>query len=124
MRPLLVLTTALALGCTQTAGDAELRATPVWVRSHNRSAVDVYLLCGDRDARWLGEIGGMGSDALEIPPGQPYCAPGLNFFLVHRLSERGYWVGPFRCTGRDLVELVIEKYAGLSSARVSRDVTY
>jgi hypothetical protein len=61
--------------------------------------VDVYLLCGDRDAQWLG-------------------ARGWNFFLVVRRSGRGYWAGPIRPGPGAAVELVIEKYAGLSSARL------
>jgi hypothetical protein len=39
--------------------------------------------------------------------------------LVRR-NGRGYWVGPFRHRGAR-VELVIEKYAGLSSARLIED---
>ena len=120
MRPLVLLAALLSLGCAHLPREATPRATPVWVRSHNRSAVDVYLLCGDRDARWLGEVRGKGSGALEIPAGRPGCPRGLNFFLVHRLSSRGYWVGPIR-PGGALVELVIEKYAGLSQVRVGRD---
>ena len=46
---------------------------------------------------------------------------GLNFFLVVQESGRGYWVGPFRPERRAHVDLVIEKYAGLSSAYLTRE---
>jgi hypothetical protein len=82
--------------------------------------VDVYLLCHDRNPRWLGQVSERTTDALEIPAPQEYCARGFNFFLVVRSSGRGYWVGPFQPAPGGQVELVIEKYAGLSSARVSR----
>jgi hypothetical protein len=80
--------------------------------------VDVYLLCGDRDAQWLGEVPVTGADVFAMPAGQPYCARGWNFFLVVRRSGRGYWAGPIRPGPGAAVELVIEKYAGLSSARL------
>jgi hypothetical protein len=64
----------------------------------------------------LGAISEHGSDAFEIPAGQRVCASGLNFFLLVRNKGRGYWVGPFRPDRGDAVDLVIEKYAGLSSA--------
>jgi hypothetical protein len=76
------------------------------------------LLCGDRDARWLGTIGVKGSDAFEIPAGLPTCVRGLNFFLVVQKMNRGYWVGPFRPLPSQAVDLVVEKYAGLSTARL------
>jgi hypothetical protein len=38
---------------------------------------------------------------------------------VLRNGGRGYWAGPVRPRNGNLVELVIEKYAGLSSARVA-----
>lgn len=121
MRPMVALATVLSLGCALPPGGTDPGPASVWVRSHNRSAVDVYLLCDDRDARWLGEVSGKGGDALAIPAGQPYCVRGLNFFLVVHGSGRGYWVGPFWPRRDAHVELVIEKYAGLSSARVLRD---
>ena len=118
MKALVALATCLSLGCALAPGHIETVPIPVWVRSHNRSPVEVYLLCGDRDARWLGTVGVNGSDGFEIPAGQPPCGQGLNFFLVVRNYGRGYWVGPFRPLRRQAVNLVIEKYAGLSSARV------
>jgi hypothetical protein len=121
MRTRLGLAMVLSAGCALAPGGPEPGPTPVSVRSHNRSAVDVYLLCGDRDARWLGEVSGKEAGALEIPGGQAYCPRGLNFFLVVRTSGRGYWVGPFLPGRGGRVELVIEKYAGLSSARLFRD---
>jgi hypothetical protein len=92
----------------------------VWARSHNRSTVDVYLLCGDRDARWLGVIGPNESAALNFPYAQARCVQGLNFFLVARDHNRGYWVGPMHPQAGSRIGLVIEKYAGLSSAYLGR----
>jgi hypothetical protein len=44
---------------------------------------------------------------------------GLNFFLVVQTQRLGYWVGPIRgVQASSYVELVIEKYAGLSSANL------
>ena len=119
MRPFAALAAILLLGCAGATG-VPPQPNAVWVRSHNRSPVDVYLLCGDRDARWLGTVSARTSDALEIPASQPYCARGLNFFLVVQNSGYGYWVGPLRPRREAPIELVIEKYAGLSSVRVHR----
>ncbi|HEY7611590.1 MAG TPA: hypothetical protein VH764_01245 [Gemmatimonadales bacterium] len=103
-------------GCVPAPGQAPSQPTPVWIRSHNRSAVDVYLLCGTADAQWLGAIPHHSSDAFEISARQRECAPGLQFFLVVRDVEKGYWVGPLRPQHGDAVHLVIEKYAALSNA--------
>jgi hypothetical protein len=110
----------MATACTPAPGSTDPATAQVWVsgRSHNRSAVDVYLLCGDRDARLLGAIIGKGSNAFEIPHGSLRCLRGLNFFVVVQDQDRGYWVGPVRPGAGGYVELVVEKYAGLSSARV------
>jgi hypothetical protein len=118
-RFLVATATLLSVGCAIATHGTQV-PTSIWVRSHNVSAVDVYLLCGDSDARWLGVVSQKGSEAFELPAGQPYCARGLNFFLVVRKVGRGYWVGPFRPEGTAHIDLVIEKYAGLSNARVSR----
>ena len=120
---LAIFAAALSLGCAAAGatGTAGTGPTPVWVRSHNRSAVDVYLLCGNRDAVWLGEVSERSGAAFDIPAGTPYCIRGLNFFVVVRNSGWGYWAGPIRPGRGQLVELVIEKYAGLSSARVVSD---
>jgi hypothetical protein len=91
---------------------------PISGHSHNRSDVDVYLLCGDRDARWLGVVSKKGAAAFEIPAEAARCVSGLNFFLVSRDRGRGYWVGPVRPQTDGQIDLVIEKYAGLSTARV------
>ena len=91
---------------------------PISGHSYNRSDVDVYLLCGDRDARWLGVVSKKGAAAFEIPAGAARCVSGLNFFLVLRDRNRGYWVGPVRPQAGGQIDLVIEKYAGLSTARV------
>ena len=105
-------------GCVPAPKGSPSQPTPVWIRSYNRSAVDVYLLCGTADARLLGAISDHGSDAFEIPARQRECAPGLQFFLVLREAEKGYWVGPLRPQQGDAIHLVIEKYAALSSAYV------
>jgi hypothetical protein len=83
--------------------------------------VDVYLLCGDHDAEWLGVVGGKETGVFEIPVSRTRCVQGLNFFLVHREMHRGYWVGPLHPRAGTSVHLTIEKYAGLSSARVNYD---
>ncbi len=93
----------------------------VWARSHNRSDVDVYLLCGDQDARWLGVVRPKEAAALDFPSAQARCARGLNFFLVARDLNQGYWVGPMHPQAGSRIDLVIEKYAGLSSANLSRE---
>lgn len=115
MRHLLVLI-GFSLGCILAPRRLPPYATPVWVRSHNPSRVDIYVLCGSAGARWLGTVDKKGSDAFEIPAGRAQrCAPGLNFFLVVRATHRGHWVGPFRPARGDDVQLVIEQYAGLSN---------
>jgi hypothetical protein len=91
---------------------------PISVSSHNRSSVDVYLLCGSREAEWLGVLHRKESAVFEIPASRAQCAAGLNFFLVHRDKNQGYWVGPFRPQAGSSVHLTIERYAGLSAARV------
>jgi hypothetical protein len=108
----------VAYGCALAPGGLPPQPTPVWIRSHNRNPVDVYLLCGGSDAVWLGAILAHASDAFEIPAGRQNCAVGLSFFVVVRNMGRGYWVGPFRPRRGQVLDLVIEKYAGLSSARV------
>jgi hypothetical protein len=90
----------------------------VSAQSSNRSDVDVYLLCGSRDARWLGVVEGKGSAAFEFPASATRCVSGLNFFLVHRESGWRYRVGPLRPRAGGEIDLAIAKYAGLSEARV------
>jgi hypothetical protein len=118
VKPLPLLIIGMALGCAGLPGTAQPSPISVWVRSNNRSPVDVYLLCGQRQARHLGVVTEKGRDLFEVPGGQPFCAWGLNFFLVVRNSGRGYWVGPFRPSGPAQVDLAIGKYAGLSQASV------
>ena len=89
---------------------------PVTVRSHNRSEVQVYLLCGERDAEWLGVVSEKEVQFFEIPAPRARCALGFNFFLVTQKPERGYWVGPVRPVPGERISLVIEKYAPLSTA--------
>jgi hypothetical protein len=114
------LAAAMLLGC---ALPMTMQTSPVsvWARSHNRSTVDVYLLCGHRDAQWLGVLGPHEAGALDFPSGRTRCVQGLNFFLVDRDHNHGYWVGPMHLQGGSRIDLVIEKYAGLSSASISRE---
>jgi len=118
VKALFAVATLVCAGCAALQSPRMPQPTPVWVRSHNRSPIDVYLLCGSRDARWLGTVAEKGTEAWEIPVSQPYCGLGLNFFVVVRNSGRGYWVGPFWTSRSGVVDLVIERYAGLSSTRV------
>ncbi|MGH7527641.1 MAG: hypothetical protein ACREMX_13165 [Gemmatimonadales bacterium] len=124
MKRLLTLAALLLLGCAVVPRGTEAGPAPIQVLSHsnNRSEVDVYLLCGDRDARWLGVVSEKGAAAFEIPSVQVRCIQGLNFFLVVRRSGRGYWVGPLQPRGGAYIDLVIEKYAGLSTARLRSDL--
>jgi len=118
MRTLLALAATGALACAIPSGLSEPLSIPISVSSHNRSSVDVYLLCGDRDAQWLGVVHGKEGGLFEVPRSRARCVRGLNFFLVHRDLHRGYWVGPLRLSSASTVHLTIEKYAGLSNARV------
>src|SRR3954447_19350822 len=111
---------AMLMGCT---GPLAVQPSPqiaVWARSHNRSQVDVYLMCGDRDAQWLGTLEPQEAGAFEFPSARTQCTQGLNFFLVDRNHKRGYWVGPMYPESGERIALVIEKYAGLSSASMGR----
>jgi hypothetical protein len=90
----------------------------VWARSHNASEVDIYMLCGNQNAKWVGVVPAKGAAAFELAGEDTYCPWGLNFFLVVRNQGRGYWAGPVRPGTRAAIELVIEKYAGLSAARL------
>ena len=82
----------------------------------------MYLLCGDRDAQWLGVVHGKAGGLFEVPTSRARCVHGSNFFLVHRNLNRGYWVGPIRPRTGSSVHLTIEKYAGLSIAHVANDL--
>jgi hypothetical protein len=114
-----VLVATLLAGCALPVAMRTSQVS-VWARSHNRSTVDVYLLCGDRDARWLGVVPPGEAAALDFPNAQTRCVRGLNFFLVAREVNHGYWVGPTYPRDGSNIELVIEKYAGLSSASVRK----
>jgi hypothetical protein len=93
--------------------------TPVGVHSHNESDVDVYLLCGTANPVWLGTVPKQGAAEYAISRERRICAVGLSFFLVVQTQRQGYWVGPIRGVGASsYVELVIEKYAGLSFANL------
>jgi hypothetical protein len=116
MRSLLILALLLLPACAVLPAGAPLQETPIQVHSHNTGDVDVYVLCGDHDAQWLGRVPPHGVAAYAISPAQRRCVEGLNFFLVASKLGRGYWLGPFRPQASSAVTLVIEKYAGLSSA--------
>jgi hypothetical protein len=121
MMKLLGLTVATSLACAPfqnglTTSRPGQVSTPVGVVSHHRSDVDVYLLCGDHDALLLGVVPAGGFQAFEIPAPKRRCAQGLNFFLVVRGLNKGYWVGPLYPSVDSYVRLVVEKYAGLSTA--------
>jgi hypothetical protein len=118
MRMPLALTATLTLACAIPRGGPEPVSIPISVNSHNGSSVDVYLLCGDHDAEWLGVVDAKESGLFEVPTSRARCVRGLNFFLVHRGLNRGYWVGPLRLQTGSSVRLTIEKYAGLSVAYV------
>ena len=114
-----ILAATILPGCALPA-TMQTSQMSVWARSHNRSTMDVYLLCGDRDASWLGVVDGGEATVLDFPYARTRCALGLNFFLVARDLNHGYWVGPIYPRAGSRIELVIEKYAGLSFANLSR----
>jgi hypothetical protein len=118
MTKALAFTGLLLLGCAIPRGVGEPLSIPISVSSHNKSSVDVYLLCGDRDAAWLGVVHSKEMGLFEVPTTRARCVQGLNFFLVPRDFNRGYWVGPFKPGTGSSIHLTIEKYAGLSAARV------
>jgi hypothetical protein len=103
-------------GCAALQPGTAPSTLPISVRSHNRSDVDVYLLCGDQDAEWLGVVGQKETQVFEIAAEQARCVSGLNFFLVSRRHNRGYWVGPLHPAPGAAIELIIERYAGSSTA--------
>jgi hypothetical protein len=121
MKRFLSCAATLSLGCAVPQSGGAPLSIPIWVNSHNRSEVDVYLLCGDQDAEWLGVVSPKEEQLFEIPASRARCVRGLNFFLVGRAQNRGYWVGPIRPRSGLRVDLTIEKYAGLSNARVGWD---
>ena len=118
MKRLLAVSATLALACAAPQSQGRPSTIPIWVHSNHSSDVNVYLLCGDRDAVRLGLVHRGESQAFEIPSSRTICASGLNFFLVPTNINRGYWVGPFRPQSGLGVDLMIEKYAPLSSARL------
>jgi hypothetical protein len=117
MRVLLALAPLLLAACALFRGSDPTATTPVGVYSHNASDVDVYLLCGDQNPVWLGTVPKKGAAEYAISRERRLCALGLNFFIVVQSQGIGYWVGPIRGVRvSSYVELVIEKYAGLSTA--------
>lgn len=121
MKGLLCLAAATTMACAPNSVNSSRDSrstTTVGVVSHHRSDVDVYMLCGERDAILLGMAPSGGYQAFEISSERLRCAVGLNFFLVVRDRNRGYWVGPLRPSIGSFIRLVVEKYAGLSNARV------
>ncbi len=121
MNKSLLLAAALTLSCALPRGPGQPLSIPITVSSNNRSTVDVYMLCGDRDAQWLGVISAKEMASFEVPASRARCVQGVNFFLVPRDFNRGYWVGPLQLRSYSSVHLTIEKYAGLSIARVDND---
>jgi len=121
MRALIAMATILVLGCHAAHQSDKPVPTPVLARSYNQSPVDIYLLCGDHEAEWLGTLPEKASNDFEIRPERRRCATGLNFFLYVRNFGRGYWVGPVKPDMYESVYLVVEKYAGLSSAEIIDD---
>ena len=115
-----VLAATILLGCAIPRGAGSPLTIPISVSSNNGSDVEVYLLCGDRDAQRLGLVRGKEGELFEIPAARAQCVQGLNFFLVSRSLNRGYWVGPLRPRTGSAVYLTIEKYAGLSTAYLGR----
>ena len=113
-----VLVAGASLACAIGPGAAQPDPM-VWVRSHNASEVDVFLMCGYLEAKWIGVVPAKESAAFELAAEDASCPSGLNFFLVRQ--GRGYWAGPVRAQGSSTIELVIEKYAGLSTARSLSD---
>jgi hypothetical protein len=114
VKALVAVATYLSLGCFLAPGPPDPTPTPLWVRSHNRSPIDVYVQCGGK-TQWLGTISQKGADALQIPAEHRLCARGVHFFIVSQDFGMGYWVGPVRFRRGQAVQMVIEKYAGLSS---------
>jgi hypothetical protein len=112
----------VSLACAIPRGGGQPLSIPISVSSNNKSSVDVYLLCGDRDAEWLGVVPSKEVGLFEVPISRGRCVQGLNFFLVPRDFNRGYWVGPLKPQIGSSVHLTIEKYAGLSAARVDNDL--
>ena len=115
------LAATLVLGCAIPRGSGAPLTIPISVSSHNKGDVEVYLLCGDRDAQRLGVVRGKEGELFEIPASRAQCVHGLKFFLVSRSLNRGYWVGPLRPRTGSSVYLTIEKYAGLSTAYLGRE---
>jgi hypothetical protein len=83
--------------------------------------VEIYLQCGFKDAKWVGAVAARGAAAFDLATEDARCPLGLSFFLLVRDQGRGYWAGPVRLITAATVDLVIEKYAGLSMARSLRD---
>jgi hypothetical protein len=84
MMRLLALAAVMLSGCAVLQPGTASSTIPISVRSHNRSDVDVYLLCGDRDAEWLGIVGQKETQVFEIAAERARCVSGLNFFLMSR----------------------------------------
>src|SRR4051794_24853067 len=111
MKGLLCLAAVTAVACAPNSLNSSRDRRPtttVGIVSHHRSDVDVYLLCGERDAILLGMAPAGGYQAFEIPSERLRCAMGLNFFLVVRDRNRGYWVGPLHPWIGSFIRLVVE----------------
>jgi len=109
----------LLTGCGWLTNSGPPQPLSVWVHSHNRSPVGIYLACDRRDSQWVGSVEARGDNSFDLP-GVPYCIEGLNFFVVVQESGWGYWVGPIRPDGPVDVDLLVGKYAGNSVVGVRR----
>jgi hypothetical protein len=116
MNRFLLLSALLLMGCALLPKTDPKAPIEVYSRSHNLSAVEVYLLCGEENATWLGTVVESGTAGFEVAAERARCLPGWNFLLIVKRSGRGYWAGPVRPQPGGVVVLVIEKYAGLSVA--------
>ena len=119
--PVHFLAGLVASACASGLTPAGSPAPQIWVRSHNASEVEIYLQCGFWNAKWVGAVPAKGAAAFDLAAEDAHCPLGLSFFLVVRDQGRGYWAGPVRPLTAATVELVIEKYAGLSMARSLRE---
>jgi hypothetical protein len=60
-------------------------------------------------------VGQKETPVFEIAAERARCISGLNFFLLSRSQNRGYWIGPVHPAAAGGIALNIEKYAGLST---------
>ena len=100
MRTPLTLAAALSLACAIPRSPGEPSSIPISVSSHNRRSVDVYLLCGDRDAQWLGVVHGKEAGLFESRPRERVAcrgsisswSPRLQSGLLGRAAPAADWL--------------------------------